>query len=79
MQKMEELLAQSEEELQLAASDLNRELFKLRGELAEEKKLSHPHLVGEKRKQRARVLTVLRQKQLGQKRLDNMQKGANDE
>lgn len=71
MQKMEELLGQSEEELHLAASDLNRELFKLRGELAEEKKLSHPHLVGEKRKQRARILTALKQKQLS--------KGANNE
>ncbi|MDX8431099.1 MAG: 50S ribosomal protein L29 [Candidatus Algichlamydia australiensis] len=62
MQKMEELLAQSEEELVLAASDLSRELFKLRTELAEEKKLSQPHLVGAKRRERARVLTALQQK-----------------
>lgn len=63
MQKMEELLAQSEEELQLAAKDLSRELFKLRTELAEEKKIEKPHLIGEKRRARARVLTALRQKQ----------------
>ena len=64
MQKMEELLSQSIEELQQAATDLSRDLFKLRTELAEEKKLEKPQLVGEKRRARARVLTAIKQKQL---------------
>ena len=54
---------QSVHELQAAAKDLGRELFLLRSELSVNRKLDKPHLLKQKRKDRARVLTFLTQKQ----------------
>lgn len=47
------------EELQKAAADLEAEIFALRNELALQRKLEKPHLLKEKRHERARVLTLL--------------------
>lgn len=51
----------SVEELQKAAADLEAEIFALRNELALQRKLEKPHLLKEKRHERARVLTLLTQ------------------
>ena len=47
-----DLLAKNEE--------LERDLFALKNELAVSKKLEKPHLLREKKKERARILTALR-------------------
>lgn len=54
---------QSEKELLTAVHDLNRELFELKNELATQRKLEKPHLIKAKRRQKARILTILTQKQ----------------
>lgn len=61
--KEKDLKDQSVKELQLSAHNLDREIFNLRNELATQRKLEKPHLIREKRKERARVLTRLTQKQ----------------
>ena len=58
---------QSFHELQIAAKDLGRELFLLRSELSVNRKLDKPHLLKQTRKDRARVLTFLTQKQQSEK------------
>ncbi len=61
--KKKELNDRSVEELKASLGDLDRELFDLRNELATQKKLEKPHLLKEKRKEKARILTILTQKQ----------------
>ena len=55
--------AQSEAELQAQVVHLDREIFALRNELAMNRKLDKPHLIKSKRKDKARILTILTQKQ----------------
>lgn len=50
-------------ELQTMSRDLARELFELRNTLALQRKLEKPHLLKAKKKDRARVLTMLTKKQ----------------
>ena len=50
------------QEMQAQVLDLEREVFQLRNELALQKKLEKPHLIKEKRRQKARILTLLTQK-----------------
>lgn len=51
------------QEMQAQVRDLDREIFQLRNELATQRKLEKPHLIREKRKQKARILTRLTQKE----------------
>ena len=64
MLKAKDLINQSVEELEAQYEDLSREIFELLNELKLARKLDKPHLLSEKRRDRARVLTVLRQKQV---------------
>ena len=50
-------------ELAAQAHDLEREIFELRNELSLNRKLEKPHLLKAKRREKARVLTILTQKQ----------------
>ena len=52
---------QSVHELQKAATELEADIFSLRNELALQRKLEKPHLLKEKRHERARILTFLTQ------------------
>jgi len=61
--KEKDLKDQSVKELQANVHNLNREIFQLRNELATQRKLEKPHLIREKRKNIARILTLLTQKQ----------------
>lgn len=61
--KKQNLSDQSAQELLSAIGNLDRELFTLRTELATQRKLEKPHLLKEKRRQKARLLTILTQKQ----------------
>lgn len=53
---------QSVKELEALAFALDREIFELRNELATQRKLEKPHLIKSKRKEKARILTILTQK-----------------
>jgi len=64
MLKAKDLINQSVEELEAQYEDLCREVFELMNELKLARKLDKPHLISEKKRDRARVLTVLRQKQV---------------
>lgn len=61
--KKENTQDKSVKELTSAIEHLDRELYILRTELATQRKLEKPHLIKEKRRQKARLLTVLTQKQ----------------
>lgn len=52
----------SVKEMQAQVLELEREIFQLRNELATQRKLEKPHLIKEKRKAKARILTLLTQK-----------------
>lgn len=54
---------QSVDELNVQLKKLDHELFALRNELATQKKLEKCHLLKAKRKDKARILTILTQKQ----------------
>jgi large subunit ribosomal protein L29 len=53
----------SVDELKAKGEQLDREIFALRNELAIQQKLEKPHLIKAKRKEKARVLTFLSQKE----------------
>ena len=61
--KKTELKEQSVVELNAQLRDLDREIFLFRNELSIQRKLEKPHLLKEKRKNKARILTILTQKQ----------------
>jgi large subunit ribosomal protein L29 len=54
---------QSIDELNATVKMLEHEIFSLRNELAVQRKLDKPHLIRAKRKDKARILTILTQKQ----------------
>ncbi len=60
--KKTELKDQSAKELHAQVHELDREIFQLRNELATQRKLEKPHLIREKRKNKARILTILARK-----------------
>lgn len=62
MLKASELINQANEELEAQYEDICRDIFELTNELRVSRKLDKPHELKEKKKDRARILTVLRQK-----------------
>ena len=63
MLKAKELQEHSSEDLQAQYEELSKEIFQLMNELKTSRKLDHPDQLKKKKKDRARILTVLRQKQ----------------
>ena len=66
MLKAKDLVNQTEEELKNLYEDLCQGIFTLANELSVSRKLEKPHLLRQKKRERARVLTVLRQKEKSQ-------------
>jgi len=64
MLKAKDLRDQAIEELEALYSDSRKSLFRLVNEAKQAKKAEKPHLIREKRKDIARLLTVIHQKQL---------------
>lgn len=62
MRKASELKDQSIEELKAMYQELSKDIFELKNEIRIKRKAEKPHLIREKKRDRARVLTVLRQK-----------------
>lgn len=63
MLKASNLRDMAVEELKLALNDLNKELYNLVNEMKRFKKLEKPHLLQQKRKEKARLLTIIHEKQ----------------
>ena len=61
--KKQNIADQSIEQIVQLAASLEKEIFALRNELATQRKLEKPHLLKAKRKERARLLTILTQKE----------------
>lgn len=51
------------QELELQLTDLNKELFSLVNEKKRSKKVENPHKIKEKKKDKARLLTIMHEKQ----------------
>ena len=62
MTKAKELRNQSESELKTLYQDLSKEMFQLRNEMKVTRKMEKPHLMRLKKKDRARVMTILSEK-----------------
>ena len=62
MTKMKDLRSQGVEELQARYTDLSKELFHMSNEVQRTRKVENPHHKKMTRKDRARVLTALREK-----------------
>ncbi|NGX46798.1 MAG: 50S ribosomal protein L29 [Chlamydiae bacterium] len=62
MDRMKEFKDQSVEELKALFRDLSKDIFELKNEISMTRKIDKPHLLGEKKRDRARVLTLLSQK-----------------
>lgn len=54
------------EELEMIFKELSKELYELVNERKRAKKLEKPHLLREKRREKARLLTIMHEKQLAQ-------------
>lgn len=65
MLDMKDLNQQSQEELMALYQNLSKEIYGLKSELRIARKTEKPHLLREKKKDRARVLTALQQKNGG--------------
>jgi large subunit ribosomal protein L29 len=63
MDKMKEFRDQSKEELKALYLDLSKEVYEMKNEISTTRKIEKPHLVRKKKRDRARVLTLLNQKQ----------------
>ena len=58
-----QLQNQTLDELQAQHEDMNKKLYEMRNQRAMEKKSEKPHLISQTKKDRARVLTAIAQKQ----------------
>jgi large subunit ribosomal protein L29 len=59
MTKAKELREKSPEDLKILCQDLSKELFQLRNEMKVSRKMEKPHLMRIKKKDRARIMTIL--------------------
>lgn len=63
MKRAKEYRDQSHEELKVIYKELSKEIFDLNNELRIARKIEKPHLLRLKKRDRARVLTILREKE----------------
>ncbi|MBA3815042.1 MAG: 50S ribosomal protein L29 [Parachlamydiaceae bacterium] len=63
MLKASNLRDMSVDELELTLSDLAKEIYKLVNEMKRANKPEKPHMLRQKRKEKARLLTILHEKQ----------------
>lgn len=62
MKKFQDFKDQSAEELKAMYHDLSKDIYELKNEVSMTRKIDKPHLVRDKKRNRARVLTALKQK-----------------
>lgn len=63
MSKASKYRDMAKEELEATLGDLNKELFQLINEVKLARKAEKPHLLRQKKKEKARLLTILHEKQ----------------
>lgn len=63
MNRMMEFKDQSVEELKALRQDLSKDIFAMKNEISTTRKIDKPHLLRLKKRNRARVLTLLNQKE----------------
>lgn len=66
MLKANQIRDMSIDELEATYGDICKELFQLLNEMKKAKKLEKPHLLRQRRKEKARLLTILQEKQSAQ-------------
>lgn len=71
MAKAKDYRDQSAQELEATYEDTRKELFQLRNEVRRTKKVDKPHLFRQKKKDLARLLTVLNEKHLASQQSGN--------
>ncbi|HEY2811148.1 MAG TPA: 50S ribosomal protein L29 [Rhabdochlamydiaceae bacterium] len=64
MTKLSELREQGAQELKGMLDDLAKEIFELRNEFKITRKLEKTHLIKEKKRKRAQILTLLREQEI---------------
>jgi large subunit ribosomal protein L29 len=62
--KAKEMRDQPDNQLEILIEDLEKEIFELRNELVMTKKIEHPHLIKQKRRDRARAITILSERKM---------------
>lgn len=62
MDRMKEFKEQSVEELKVLIQEYSRDIYQMHNELRMTRKLEKPHLLKQRKRDRARVLTLLKQK-----------------
>jgi large subunit ribosomal protein L29 len=60
--KYSELRSKPDDQLEILLEDLDKDLFALRCELALARKVEKPHLLQEKRRDRAKIFTLLEER-----------------
>ena len=63
MRKAKDFRDQTEVELEATARDLSKEIFEARNRIRQEGQVAETHVIKEKRREIARIKTVLREKQ----------------
>ena len=64
MLKAKDLRDQTAEELEVKVEEIENEMFSLKSKLKAERKLEKPHVIKELRRDRARIMTILKEKEL---------------
>jgi large subunit ribosomal protein L29 len=64
MAKVSELRDQSADELKALLGDLSKEIFQLRNEFKITRKIEKSHLIKDKKRKRARIMTILREQEI---------------
>ncbi|MDN3507124.1 MAG: 50S ribosomal protein L29 [Simkaniaceae bacterium] len=62
MDTMKEFKDQSVEELKAMFHDLSKSIFEMKNEISTTRKIDKPHLLRKKKRDRARILTLLNRK-----------------
>lgn len=65
---LKEMRAKAESELKTQIEELSREIYQMNCELRVARKVDKPHLIREKKRERARLLTVLTEKSISVRR-----------
>lgn len=71
MAKADQYRDQSTQELEAVYEDIRKELFQLRNDVRRTKKTDKPHLFRQKKKDLARILTVINEKSLASQQSGN--------
>lgn len=64
MAEVSELRSQSPDDLKILFSELSKEIFQLRNDFKITRKIEKTHLIKDKKRTRARIMTILREQEI---------------